>query len=527
MPFIVPTYSVSPGTSQEASSKASITDVLTVLLDNTSKEITPRDVRDAVFSAWESSVIRYTTDGTTPYIGIDRNDVKDVKLFLGKKEISGVTIMSSTLNSSDTDIFLYNTKSDSAVTQDFKMSILAGSSASLFGSAPYIGSRYISSSPSYLSLDIVNPATYGTINIESGSSASITLNNLQFPSPNYITDVTNNPSSASPSTTNDLFLVVRSGQSLELATYQSSGSSLGAPGVQTDIYGSPVNVNGNSLEYTNLNPTVTSIGGISIGSTFSNVALIDMISAILYPYLEPTAILQIVNTSQGSLSYNNTLERIHTGSPAITIYYTYTLTKRTYDITSTNFSLFRNSTSFAPGGGWPSTTLSGSGLISQTYTGNSVGIAGSGISAYTGKSVFTFSLSPFDGTGSSTASTYFEVVYPYFYGFSSTSSSTDITINTYAMNETSKRVDTFGSQSLAINGTGYLHFIYPSSYGTISSIKDGNDFTEYTHNSVGIWTYSQNFLDSPDSYWNNGSFYVYRKTLSTTIPPSQIYKFNF
>ena len=91
MPFIVPTYSVSPGTSQEASSKASITDVLTVLLDNTSKEITPRDVRDAVFSAWESSVIRYTTDGTTPYIGIDRNDVKDVKLFLGKKDIRSVT----------------------------------------------------------------------------------------------------------------------------------------------------------------------------------------------------------------------------------------------------------------------------------------------------------------------------------------------------------------------------------------------------------------------------------------------------
>jgi hypothetical protein len=393
MPFIVPTYSISPGTSQESASKASITDVLTVLLDNTSKEITPRDIRDAVFSAWESSVIRYTTDGTTPYIGIDRNDVKDVKLFLGKKEISGVTIMSSTLNSSDTDIFLYNTKSDSAVTQDFKMSILAGSSASLFGSAPYIGSRYISSSPSYLSLDIVNPSTYGTINIESGASASITLNNLQFPSPNYITDVTNYPLGASPSITDDLFLVVRSGQSIELVTYQSSGNSLGSPGVQTDIYGSPVNVNGNSLEYTNLNPTVTSIGGVSIGSTFSNVALIDMISAILYPYLEPTAILQIVNTSQGSLSYNNTLERVHTGSPAITIYYTYTLTKRTYNITSTNFSLVRSPTSFSPPS-WPNTPLSGSGLISQTYTGNSVSLLGTDISSSLGKSVFTFSLSP-------------------------------------------------------------------------------------------------------------------------------------
>ena len=62
---------------------------------------------------------------------------------------------------------------------------------------------------------------------------------------------------------------------------------------------------------------------------------------------------------------------------------------------------------------------------------------------------------------------------------------------------------------------------------TLSSIKDGNDFTEYTHNSVGIWTYSQNVLNSPSSNWSAGNFYVYRKTLSTTVPPSQIYKFNF
>ena len=90
-----------------------------------------------------------------------------------------------------------------------------------------------------------------------------------------------------------------------------------------------------------------------------------------------------------------------------------------------------------------------------------------------------------------------------------------------------KRIDIMGSQSLALSGSGYLYFIYPSSYGTLSNILDGNDFVEYTHGSYGTWTYSTNTLNSPPGYWNSVNFYVYRKTLETTIPPSQIYKFNF
>jgi hypothetical protein len=148
-----------------------------------------------------------------------------------------------------------------------------------------------------------------------------------------------------------------------------------------------------------------------------------------------------------------------------------------------------------------------------------------------GKSVFTFSVSPNDGIlPPTTTSTSFEVVYPYFYGFSSTSSNNPATTQLYAMAETTKRIDIRGSQSLALSGSGYLHFIYPSSYGTLSNILDGNDFVEYTHGSLGTWIYSTQSLNSPTdpaSYWSSGSFYVYRKTLETTIPPSQIYKFNF
>ena len=529
MSYILATYSEAIGTTIESSSKTSILDVLSLLPDNTSKEINPKDVRDAILSTWESSSIRYTNNGTDAYIGIDRDDVKDIKLFLGKKQISGSNILSTTLTSSDTDIFLYNFKSDSNPTQDLKISLLAGSSSAFFTTAPYFKSSYVSSFGGYLSLDIVNPATYGVINIQSGGSASVTINNLEWPSPNYINSIVSNPSMASASTTNDLFLVLRSGNSLELTTYQSIGGSLGTPGTTTSIYGSPVLINGYSMEYSNTTPTVATFGGIALGSTFSNIPITSMLTAMLYPNHPPLSTITITNTSDGTLSYNNSIERRH-GLTPITIYYTYSLTKLTNDITSVNFSLVRNLTSVVPGGGWPIITLTGSGLITQAYN-SSVDVPGSTIGAYTGISIFTFSVTPDDGILTPIESTtYFETVYPYFYGFSSTSSNSQAITQANAMSETTKRIDIMGSQSLSLSGTGYLHFIYPSSYGTLSNILDGNGFVEYTHNSASTWTYSIQNLNSPTSpstYWSSANFYVYRKTLVTTIPPSQIYKFNF
>ena len=546
MPYTIATYSINVGTSQESQSKTSITDVLSILLDNTSKEITPRDVRDAIFSSWESSVIRYTSNGTYPYIGIDRGDVKDIKLFLGKKSHSSSLIMTDDLINSDTDIFFFNLKSDSAVTQDLKIGFLAGASPSMYYTSPYLKSSYVSSNGGYISLDLVNPATYGTIGIQSGFSASITINNLTWPSRNYINNLVANPSNALSASASDLFLAVRSSGAIELLTYSSNGGTLGSPGSPTTILGSPVTVNGNSLEYTNLTPIVATFGGISIGSTFSNVSLIDMISAMLYPYLEPLSTLTINSVDYGSgpvpLSYNNTVERKHqpNSTPAITINYGFTITKRTFNVSTTNFLLKREVTTFSPSGGWPIITLSGSGLLTQTYTGYSVGINGSLIASGTNvRNIFTFSCNVSDGTSSSTASTFFETVYPYFYGFGTTASTTSIMSNQlgtdYSSGYISKRIDKKTNQILSVNSyalpndEGYLHFMYPAVYGTLSNIQDGNDYVEYSHGSSGIWTYATVSITHPNgsSYWTGVNYYVYRKTVLSLVPPSQNYKFNF
>jgi hypothetical protein len=530
MSYTPQTYTFSAATTNEAHSVTDITSVLSLLPDNTSKEITPRDVRDAIVSTWESSVIRYTSDGSTPYIGVDRNDVKDIKLFLGKKELSSSSIMSSMLLNSDSDIFVYNLKSDSATSQDTKMTFLAGTpSSNLFASGPYIKATYVSS-PSMISLNLVNPATQGSINILSGFSASISINNLSWPSPSYISDVLSSPTTASSSSTSTLFLAVRAGSTLELVKYSPGGSTLGSAGSATTILGSPVTVNGFNLEYSNSSPTIATFGGIALGSTFSNVPLIQMIESMLYPDLPPAAIV-VINTA---LNDNNTLERRHSpsGSAAITISYTVILTKKTSNITSVNLSLIRHLTGFSPSGGWPVLTLSGSGLVTSSFGPYSIGINGSQISSYTDKSVFTFSCNPSDGTLSSTYSTSFELVWPYFYGFSTTASGVAATIQSYALGsdissgKMTKRIDTKGTQSVFFNGFGYQHFMYPSLYGTLSSILDGNDYTEYIHNSTSVWTYSIASVDSPSSYWNGRQYYVYRKTIESTSPV-QLYKFNF
>jgi len=189
------TYSI-PTPGQDATSYANINDVLSLLPDNTSQLIAPKDIRDAVFSNWENSVIRYAAVSGTDYIGISRDDVKNTKIFLGKKQLSGSNIMSSTLLSSNTDIFFYNTKSDTG-SQNFKMQLLAGTNSSLYQYAPYIEVQGVAS-PSSLNLNIGHSqALGGDFNFVAGLNGYVTLNKLKFPTQNE-----------SFSTTSDFYLTV-------------------------------------------------------------------------------------------------------------------------------------------------------------------------------------------------------------------------------------------------------------------------------------------------------------------------------
>jgi hypothetical protein len=314
--------------------------------------------------------------------------------------------MSSSLLTSDTDIFLYNTKSDGNVSQDFRMGFLAGTNSSLFGFAPYIQSTQVSGGNPYISLNLINPATYGTITIESGSSASVVINNLYWPSTNQVAASIASPSASSGS---DLFLVMRGTGSpnyLELRTYTSLGGNLGSVGNATTILGSPTTLNGYELEYTNPDPIIQSIGGVSVGSTFNSLPFKLLFDQILYPELGPFSLMSITTP----LSQNRTLERDHANPTSVAI--SYSLTKRTFDITGTSLKAQSPDGTFVLNVAGP--TLTGSGLTTSnntyTYT-----VLAADINANTQSGIFTFSVVPNDGTYSFTASQTVEFVHPYIY----------------------------------------------------------------------------------------------------------------
>ena len=500
------TYSINPGTNQEANTFAYITGVLNELADNTANLISPRDVRDAIFSNWENSVIRYTyDDNSNEYIGIARPDVQGDPIFLGKKSLGGSNVLNGLLPSSDIDLFIYNTKLDSATSQDLKIKFLAGSTPSLFLNAPYLSVVEVNGLTPSLSLNIAHTQPFGgDFNFIAGSNGRISVNNFVFPSVN---ELANMVISASASVVGDLFLV-RSGSGFVELRSGSSLNTLGSPGSATNIYGSPVNVNGYPLEFTNLTPTIISVGGIPAGSTFSNVPLVQMLDQLLYPYLVPLT----------SISVPSVVER----NGGTTSNFSYTLTKRSDDITSSSIKIVGNSVI----ANYSGPLLSGPGYISQTYY-DSYTFSGAQILSNT-SGVFTFSVVASDGIQSYTSSVSETFVYPYFYGFSATNSVSSISLTSSLITLT-KIVDTRNNETASLVGTGYICYFYPYNYGTLSEILDGNGFIIYqSGTSSTSWTYSTTNISSPNALWASTQYYVYTTTNVVTVPlPSQNYQFKF
>lgn len=176
------TYSIFTASAYESTRYDNIVDILNGLPDNSSNLITPRNVRNAALSAFDSSIFKETSVSTTvkTYLGLD-NSLLRLPILLGKKTLSSTEILDSALLASDTDLFIYNNKIDTNPSlQDTKISLLAGSVFNDYDYAPYIKATKITS-PSRIDLSIINPATAGIINI--GTSASrLFLSSYEYPS---------------------------------------------------------------------------------------------------------------------------------------------------------------------------------------------------------------------------------------------------------------------------------------------------------------------------------------------------------
>jgi len=298
------TYSIFNGEIIESTRKANLYSVLEDLPNNTQKLIRPRDVRDAFLSSWANSTFKLTSTGTDEYIGVDSSNPNDrdvkKKILLGKRSVGSFDIMSDSLiNSSDVDVFFYNTKSDTGTQSNTKIAFLAGTSSSLFTDAPYLEAVV---EDGVISLNIINEQD--SINIQSLNDR-VTINNISFPT------ITENEAEDLDGKILKYEGIYPYGN-LVWSDVEITSTDIGSITSETNIYGSTVSVNGYNLEFVEDRIVSETIGGIPIGSSFSegsftnylgsasNWPLTEVVRELLYPYVEPILELSITNDLTGT-----------------------------------------------------------------------------------------------------------------------------------------------------------------------------------------------------------------------------------
>lgn len=512
------TYSINVGSQLEAYRKVDILSVLKDIPDNTSKQISPKDIRDAFLSTWANSTFKQTTNlAGIEYIGIDSGNPSDrdikQKIFLGKRSYANLDIMNSTLLSNErADIYIYNTKPDSYLTQSStKIAILAGTDSSLHQTAPYIESR-VENNKNHLELR--NPSlNNGPINLYS-STGRVSINGILFPT------ISENSANAG----NDKILKYSGTYPngyLKWSPITFDETNVGELGSPTNIYGSPVLLNGHSMEFVDDSLVPSAVGGIPSGFSFSensyyspitatyqNWPLSEVLREILYPYISPEIDLSLININTG------TTYAVAGTTTDIIITYNFTLYSRTADEYISNQYLLSQPIVNGLGGATSGTSyygLSFSGLPGTTFSGTmsfTVTDPG-GISG--GKYKYTMAVSDVPGTlvagyptfgWSHSSSTEINFIKPIYYGFTSSDISivpgsipTLPTWETNALNPLKSSIENRvkpypgidNTMSLNIKGDGYLYFVYPRMDGignildesSLYSIKDPNGFTLY------------------------------------------------
>lgn len=492
------TRSISQGITY-AELKPDFQSILNVLPDNTQKLISPRDVRDSLYTLWENSVFKITNVSTSEisHIGIDQIWLTQ-KVYFGKKRLGGKEIMTDQLLKEDVDFYFYNTKAEPQESYNTKIAFLAGTGSfynpnSELG-VPTIESKVVQtgSGNSYINFEIKNNATIfdgpdligGDINIIS-ERGNISLNSFKFPK------IVENASQ-----TNDgkYLKFVWDGISAGYATW----SAIETP----DLPEIPDPVDPTAIYFTDPTPTPQTLGGILEGSTFTDVPVTEMFRRLLYPYLRPTLSSgfgigsfesgDTARAAQQTLSYK--FKRI-----AVETLQSLTLSGIQYTGTLLD----------------PTSTAQG-----QERSGSVIPIFSAFLPATENAKSFSVSFELIDSKGTKVPSSAgFSIYIPYFYGTAPLVDITTAGINGLLQtNRLTKVVAPPGgamvfrlsTQGLT-NNKGCVYFGYPSNYGDVTMIKDSSNldvrdaFRKFEIENVA----------APNGWWGGPSenrrfkFYVY------------------
>jgi hypothetical protein len=472
------TYSINIGTVTETTFLDSLNTALNQLPNNTSHLVSPKDVRDAIYTAWINNIFKPTTvtGSSVEYIGVDGSQMGislKEKMYFGKRRLNGIDIMSNTLLNNNSDIFFFNNKSDIG-SQDTKISILGGASSSFYNTSPYLETTYIiGTSSNYLDFNIVNPT--GDVNITS-STKRVSVNGLIFPTLAQSASASNGYVLKYLSNGGNIYLDWQPIETAFIDTVISSGT--------VSISGSPVLINGNKIEFTNSNPILRELGGVTKGMTFSDVPLVNLLSRILYPYIEPTVsiVLAASSSTPNSITGSNTKGLVCEVNSISSLRYTYDIKGNSYNVTSIPIN---------PGGTLPPTPA-------RLFGTSSISIP---------PSSQTYSLRVIDGVGTASATASLSYVYPYFFGVTTSNLNFGLV---GSLSGLSKVVATKSDVNIKLTGSqSHIYFLSPSSYGDINYIIDESTGWNYISSFTKI--HSSISLTSSSPYWA-GSYNVYSYT---------------
>lgn len=473
--------------------------VFTDIPNNTSKLIYPGKIRNAILSLYDSVPFKENLVGGKYFIGIDNtNQNLKMPIYLGKRHYLDQEVVNSSILSGN-DITIYNTKSDTSNKQ-YKtiMSFLTGTQSVNVSLQPSIEASQISNNAGnkWLDLSILNPQ--GDINVLSkGPGANdpggyVTINGVSY---------SNIQNLSQTNSTEVRALTYTSGMISLVGLTPSDPKYYGATNTVVPIYGLETYINGYSLNFTDSRYCTLDIGDIKLGESFSNKPIFDILERMVYGYLPPTCTLSLVDPNMKYPEIGS--------SPNISL--KYEVTKRSKDTYPTGLSNM-NPNKIPPIKG-----------TSRTVTGLAKGITIIPIEQNT----TVFKITASDGIESNIATASITGVYPFFYGFTSSTVANNSLLKSIDKLVVEKKELKLDIMRQNIISSDTFFFIYDYEYGPLTAIYDpvGNDIM------TGRFITYDIMLSSPDGYWAQKKLRVYESnqiaTLYTMGAISALFRFKF
>ena len=230
---------------------------------------------------------------------------------------------------------------------------------------------------------------------------------------------------------------------------------------------------GSSDKFTRDDLTAVTVGGLNSGSYVKDKTTMEVLESILFPYQKPTVSFAI---SPSKTTYES-------GTTVSSITFTINVTKKSNDIQS--IKVYDGSTLLTT----ITSGVANGGTFTYTYSCN--------ITSNT-----TLKVEVSDGTSTASATKNITFVSPYYYGVSSNDLNSITSADILSM---TKDVTAKGNKNYKFTcNNEYCVFIYPKSYGLLSSILDSNNFEN-----LYSWENGEIIIDST-------SYYVYETNIKLT-----------